>query len=215
MGSLKSLIETIVKQELDELAINMSQVQHLCLSDVGNGRLVLYSGEALKDYIKATTTGQKPNKNAHKEIVYGVIKGIPKRECGAIEVVISAAHHGYGPLMYDIIASTVHPNYIMSDRFSTSKEAQNVWKFIFNNRRGEYEIKPLSNEDCKQEETDVDFLNCKYKIINPLNTDKLEHNGNQAVDNIFEETGYNFAYTLDNLKSLSELLFNQTVKDEG
>lgn len=46
----------------------------------------------------------------------------------------TGADHGYGPMLYDIALSVIYPDYLMSDRGSVSKSAQNVWAYYFNNR---------------------------------------------------------------------------------
>ena len=56
------------------------------------------------------------------------------------EVVNSAAHKGWGPLLYDVAMELVSSKQyigaegITPDRMSVSYEARNVWKYYFNNR---------------------------------------------------------------------------------
>lgn len=47
---------------------------------------------------------------------------------------LAAAEQGHGPIMYDIAIAMAYPNYLCSDRISSSKEATAVWQYYFNKR---------------------------------------------------------------------------------
>jgi len=47
---------------------------------------------------------------------------------------LAAAEQGHGPIMYDIAIAMAYPNYLCSDRVSSTKEATAVWQYYFNKR---------------------------------------------------------------------------------
>jgi hypothetical protein len=73
---------------------------------------------------------------------------------------LAAAESGYGPMLYDIALSIVAPEYLMSDRNSVSKAAQNVWAYYFKNRA----------DVDKKLVYDAEMLN-KYGHVIPVNTE--------------------------------------------
>lgn len=46
----------------------------------------------------------------------------------------SAAESGWGPMMYEIALGMHYPEYVCSDRYAVSKQAQGVWDHYLNNR---------------------------------------------------------------------------------
>lgn len=62
------------------------------------------------------------------------------------EVKASAAEQGYGPTLYDIVMSYIAPKYLMADRKEVSDAARNVWRYMFDNRKAEYDVLAVPEE---------------------------------------------------------------------
>lgn len=217
-GNIQKFINEIVKQTLQELAVNLSkaEAQNLCLAQI-KGRLVLFDGNIFQEYIKAKYSQQKIDPNSYQSIIYGAIKANKVPECGYYEITLSVARSGFGPLMYDLMSSALYPNYIMSDRYSTSKEAQNIWNFLLNKRSGDsgdYEVKQITNTECHHQEFGHKHLDYVFKIKNPLDPSKLIDNANEIFDSLEDELSIPSHNVLDKLNSLAELMFASMVKDD-
>jgi len=86
------------------------------------------------------------------------------------EVKAAAAESGYGPTLYDIVMSYVAPKYLMADRKDVSDAARTVWKFMYDNRIGEYDtIKvPEENSWKTNDEKLIPYLNFGYRLKKKL-----------------------------------------------
>ena len=103
------------------------------------------------------------------QVIVGFIKAMPHSgECNdAMEVKMSAASKGYGPLMYDIVMSDGDGG-LLPDRVSTSDQAKKLWQF-YGSKRGDVKKVPLDNaDDPKTPEPDDDcpFVDDKSDVLN-------------------------------------------------
>lgn len=55
-------------------------------------------------------------------------------EKNVLNVDLSAAEKGWGPMLYDLALSLVYPKFLTSGRDSVSKDAENVWSYYLLNR---------------------------------------------------------------------------------
>lgn len=100
-----------------------------------------------------------------------------------------ASEKGYGFMLYNIVMSIVSPNYIITDRdSSTTQAAVNVLKKMAQNSNIEYEHLDKSDSDYlffKQESDEYNLLvNTKFRIKNPMNLSQLLENGKLFRQNI-------------------------------
>lgn len=103
------------------------------------------------------------------QVIVGFIKAMPHSgECNdAMEVKMSAASKGYGPLMYDIVMSDGDGG-LLPDRVKTSDQAKKLWQF-YSGKRGDVKKVPLDNaDDPKTPEPDDDcpFVDDKSDVLN-------------------------------------------------
>lgn len=86
------------------------------------------------------------------------------------EVKASAAEQGYGPTLYDIVMSYIAPKYLMADRKEVSDAARNVWRYMFDNRKAEYDVLAVPEEGKwkTSESEDIPFLNQAYRLKKKL-----------------------------------------------
>lgn len=113
---------------------------------------------------------------------YGEVQLAKSEEDGCLdawEVILSSAHKGYGPFLYDVAMELVGKNGIMSDRESTSSDARKVWDYYYN-KRSDVSKKPV-DYDCEvTQKTPMEELNYIYTKKNKNLTDQLKKN-NQLV----------------------------------
>jgi hypothetical protein len=85
---------------------------------------------------------------------------------GAAQIVNSAANQGYGPLMYDM--AMYRAGVIMSDRYSVSAQARNVWD-KYDRARGDVHKFPL--DDIRNPKTPPPDDDCilRHGSISPMN----------------------------------------------
>lgn len=133
---------------------------------------ILYDPKALAD------EAQKPGFLSMRfsrpidQIVLGFLKAMPHSgECNdALEVKMSAAAKGYGPLLYDIAMSDGDGG-LMPDRVSTSDQAKKLWQF-YGAKRGDVKKvafddaddpkTPEPDDDCPLVKDKDDVLNYSY-----------------------------------------------------
>lgn len=133
---------------------------------------VLYDPKALVDEASDDGFFSMRFNRSLDQIVLGFIKGEPREgDCNdAMEIKMSAASKGYGPLMYDIVMSDGTGG-IVPDRISTSGRAKNVWKH-YSSKRADVKKVPLDDyddpktpdpcDDCQIVKDDDDVLNYSY-----------------------------------------------------
>ena len=91
------------------------------------------------------------------------------RSCGDVwQVTLSAAEHGYGPLMYDIAMSGRR---VMPDRVDVSADAAALWRHY--ERRDDVGKEPLGR--CPRH-ADREWLNHSYQLDVPVQTGTLRRN---------------------------------------
>lgn len=83
----------------------------------------------------------------------------------------SAAIKGYGPLMYDIAFSFAGKEGLTPDRDSIRRSAKNIWFYIWQNRKSEFDITSLKDPygriDSRYEYDKEDYLDKRYVMISP------------------------------------------------
>lgn len=169
-GYVRFLIEAAISGE----AATQSGLA-LFRGPAGGGQVVyvLYDPGALAE--EAKDQDNLLNMNFERDldrIVLGFIKADPRSgDCNnAIEVKMSVASKGYGPLLYDIVMSDGEGG-VMPDRVSTSGKAKNVWQFYSTNRKDikkkmldDYDNPktPEPEDDCQVVDDKDDVLNYSY-----------------------------------------------------
>lgn len=92
------------------------------------------------------------------------------RSCGDVwQVTLSAAEHGYGPLMYDTAMSGRR---VMPDRVDVSIDAAALWRYYYE-RRDDVSKEPLGR--CPYH-ADREWLNYSYQLNIPVQTETLCRN---------------------------------------
>lgn len=136
-----------------------------------------------------------------KKLKINPVKGyiaalIHQGECNnSLEIRRSAAEHGLGPLMYDIV---MVDGSIIPDRMKTSSAAANVWNH-YATKRSDVTVQPLDDEDNPKTLPPVDdcafvkkdslgVLNYSYSGGTPVVRDSLLNNHEQFVSTL-EERG--------------------------
>lgn len=86
------------------------------------------------------------------------------------EVKAAAAEQGYGPTLYDIVMSYISPKYLMADRKEVSDAARKVWRFMYDNRKAEYDMLTVPEEGKwkTRDGEDIPFLNHAYRLKKKL-----------------------------------------------
>jgi hypothetical protein len=136
-----------------------------------SGRIiyVLYDPKALAEESKQPGFYSMRFSRPLDQIVVAFIKAMPHSgDCNdAMEVKMSAASKGYGPLMYDIVMSDGDGG-LMPDRVSTSGQAKKLWQF-YGSKRGDVKKVPFDNADdpkTPQEDDDCAFVDDKDDVLN-------------------------------------------------
>jgi len=149
------LNEQAIDEDIDEAAVGVAQARSeqlaIAITPSITGRIktvVLYRPRALLESVVNRT---EPGDRAQMEdlirdnnIIVGMVS-YHKYSKNIYEVQLAAADSGYGPLVYDLALSILYPNFLISDRGSVSKTAENVWKFYLNNRK-DVEKQPLISD---------------------------------------------------------------------
>lgn len=192
---LQSLITYLLKENIDEAAVSIDQAlnQNLALliqsPSPGTVRAILYD----KNFIEQNIAAFKKTKSKKYLLpaihAFIIVKPTTKTcaKNNLSEVTAVAAKKGYGPLIYDIILSYIHPMFLTSDRDNVEPAAFNVWNTYFHSRQ-DITILPLPPA-CKLPQ---DYLNLnppnplafKYKITNPLNIQPLINQHHQLQNNL-------------------------------
>lgn len=97
-----------------------------------------------------------PLSQALRAGLLGYLQVMPNQKCGegVWSVAYSAAEKGFGPLIYDIGLSMVHPGWVIPDRFSVSTDALKVWDRYLHGR-SDVEKEPLDLEACGLDWTQI------------------------------------------------------------
>jgi hypothetical protein len=188
MNLLEDIINSIIKEELevlDEAAKTLKDISSMALStsSVDNGKIfVLYDPTLVIDILKLGIEGNPDLTKATIAVCY-----IEKNPCGFWEVKNSAARKKYGPILYDIVMSEIHPAYLASDRKWTSSAARKIWNYLFTYRANEMKMFPIDSErkECmhsgkgisiysksdKENDPALDYI---FAIKNKIDTSKLK-----------------------------------------
>lgn len=130
---------------------------------------VLYDPKALAEESKLPGFYSMRLSRPLDQVILGFIKAMPHSgECNdAMEIKMSAASKGYGPLMYDIVMSDGDGG-LMPDRISTSDQAKKLWQF-YGSKRGDVKKVPFDDaDDPKTPEPDDDcpIVDDKSDVLN-------------------------------------------------
>jgi len=150
---LKTLLEHLLSEDVDEAAVAVAQAksENLALfvgDDEGCIAMVLYRPDILVEKVKSTVSKRKGNSpnwfsfddvealiDDDRGVIVGMIQFLYVPRYGpTYHVNLSAAEHGYGPLLYDLALSKIYPNFLMADRTSVSDSASSVWKYYMEKR---------------------------------------------------------------------------------
>lgn len=137
---------------------------------------MLYDPIMFSDVLKQGTVDARSAHNHDVKVklrdiaIKGVLfvkPGRPDHAWNAAIVAASAAEHGYGPLMYDIVMS--REGGLVPDRSSVRPSAKKVWQYYFDNR-SDVKAKPLDDIDDPKTKPKVDdaYLH-RGGTENPLN----------------------------------------------
>ena len=152
----------------NEVAVSFSEIgkSEMALKLIKNGEsilFILYRPSVLTKYFQTweSTDG----------LTVGMMHIVLSEDSNKIyEVKAAAAEQGYGPTLYDIVMSYVAPKYLMADRKEVSDAARNVWRYMFDNRKAEYDMLSVSEEDKwkTSEGEDIPFINQAYRLKKKL-----------------------------------------------
>lgn len=136
-----------------------------------SGRIlyILYDPKALAEEVQKPGFLSMRFSRPIDQIVLGFLKAMPHSgDCNdALEVKMSAAAKGYGPLLYDIAMSDGDGG-LMPDRVSTSDQAKKLWQF-YGSKRGDVKKVPFDNADdpkTPEEDDDCPFVDDKDDVLN-------------------------------------------------
>lgn len=216
---IETYISEIVNQQLKEKAVAVEQAPStLCLeimTDSYSSKFILFDEQGFFNYATNKLKNDSFKPGIYKEIVYGYIVVIKDSKCGYYSVSASAAKKGYGPLMYDIAMSHIHPHYLTSDRQSVSSKAQRVWDFMLNKRENDFDIQPIRTTDCKYGKfgPESEILDYKFRIKNKINIDNFLSNKTNLIEKL-KDNGINHAHSKYLLTQLGNMLFSSVVDSD-
>jgi hypothetical protein len=189
---IASIVSKVLKEELmlDEAAVQMGQLEssNIALYIPGNDAnktYILYDTEATK---KALQEEDEPK--YEEEPTSAFIVGYALTSffdlCGFWTMDMTAARKGYGPVLYEIVMSTVAPAFVTSDRKSVTTGARRVWQYFYNHRANEFDIKKIdptqTDEACAHDNSGpTQSLSLMFSLKNRLNTNKLQSKHQQFV----------------------------------
>jgi hypothetical protein len=189
---LESLVEEIVKSEIEEMAMQPAQAAEagvaLLESEDGEEFVLFDAGEAYKHVQQLATQGFTKSGNLITIIkpivdlirIVGAIGITEKPECKAFYVSYVVAEKGYGPMLYDIAMSKANDKGmgLMPDRGIVRPGARGVWKNYMYNRA---DVKKIGMEDQKcdikfraTDDKEETALNARYYLQNKPNIQALE-----------------------------------------
>ena len=121
----------ILLYDFEDLADNTRYVKSQIIKQYG------WRGE---DMFRSETSNLLVNSS-----IAGMIIKPSRYPCnGAHTVEVAVGWKGYGPTIYDL-AMSISPNGLIADRGDVSTKARGVWKYYFENKRPEIEIKLLDH----------------------------------------------------------------------
>lgn len=182
----------------------------------GRVMYILYDPKVLADEVKRPEFFSMRFSRPIDQIILGFIKAMPHSgDChDAMEVKMSAASKGYGPLMYDIVMSDGDGG-LMPDRVSTSGQAKKLWQF-YGDKRSDVKKKPFDDErDPKTPEKDDDcalvgddVLDAAYDGPGQSGTKSQLMQRHEEVAHQFEEHGLKKQALENVLMNMGDTLFD-------
>lgn len=152
----------------NEVAVPFSEIgkSEMALKLIKNGEsilFILYRPSVLTKYFQTweSTDG----------LTVGMMNVVLSEDSNKVyEVKAAAAEQGYGPTLYDIVMSYIAPKYLMADRKEVSDAARKVWRFMYDNRKAEYDMLAVPEEGKwkTSESEDIPFLNHAYRLKKKL-----------------------------------------------
>jgi hypothetical protein len=194
-SELKRFIVETLRDELQELAVDPTRANanELALASFKDGdaqQFVLYNPKM----VRTTYRMEKgyPIVIGFRSAVVGTIR--IKQNCNSWMVSSVAAEKGYGPLMYDIAFSFAGNSGMLPDRSLVSPHARKIWKYIFDKRRNEFQIKPVPTS-CKfadknklGKEPYLDFI---YVLNTPVQgLESLQQRNKAFLEELSSEMNY-------------------------
>lgn len=194
---LNSLITFLITENITEAAISIQEAQNQNLAlqidnpKKGFVRAILYDPTIVKQNLKSLKSNSRRNLFLDAIYAFIIVEPIKLQGCENIKntsaVQAVAAKKGYGPLIYDITLSSLHPIYLTSDRSSVSNDAFNIWNYYFFNRSHNVIAKPLPiNCTLPKQFQDLPLkqnpLAHKYQIAAPINFASLTDNHIQLLN---------------------------------
>lgn len=166
---LKEYIRALVVEAASSVGMAQQQGYALLIKNSGNStKFVLYDPSFYREFIASHEGDVSEVQNAPQGVraFFSAFPG-PSDSCeGAVEIGVSSAQKGFGPMMYDVVMSHFSPAPIMADRTSASAAARNIWRFY--GGRADVEKIPLNDNDCKTYDDD-DALNYAFRAKSPVN----------------------------------------------
>ena len=169
-----SLKEAMIEEDLDEVAKNLSNLSNeglgLFFSENDRGsmrRFVLVDLKALEEYILVKPQNNAAEINAaRRRMVVGTIKYF-QEDNDSWSIGTSAAERGYGPIMYEVAMSSIHPNWLGPDA-QVSESAQKVWyKFYQRSDIEHHRAEDRTKNWTPERLTDPLFQ--EYRMKSPIN----------------------------------------------
>lgn len=199
--NLDMLIEVAVEKELlGEVAKSEQE-----LSSNGYGLYIQRTGPKIVFIVYSTNLV----KDMQAAIVgYNEIHHSP--ECGNWKEKYVAGLRGYGPLLYDLAMSYIAPDSLRADTTYVSSKAQNVWNYMFNNRKDDFDITEIQGKMCKstvlQGKTKLPAVKYAYAIKNPIDFSALVNNHEKLVARFNSREGFEKRLYEEGLKFLNRHL---------
>jgi hypothetical protein len=154
-----------------------SLIKKLLRENITNGGLALIK---TKDYLVLF--------DLSNEKIIGVVT-YEKVGDGLFHVPAIASERGYGYLLYGIVMTLVYPNYIITDRdSSTSEAATSVLRKMYQDPNIEHQSLGEDDENYvifyKNDKENQMIKNTKFRIKNKLNLNQFESNANKVQGSI-------------------------------
>jgi hypothetical protein len=154
-----------------------SLIKKLLRENITNGGLALIK---TKDYLVLF--------DLNNENIIGVVT-YEKVDDGLFHVPAIASERGYGYFLYGIVMSLVYPNYIITDRdSSTSEAATSVLRKMYQDPNIERITLGVSDKNYvtfyKNTDEEQFIKNTKFRIKKPINLTHLKNNGDSIKDSI-------------------------------
>ena len=170
-NSLRRLIELLTEDAFNTTHAEVEGLGLFVYQDKSSLRLTLFRPDVLVSV------------NNTLNPVVGTIRLIDELSCKAWMMVNAAAEKGYGPLLFDLAMSHVHPRFVVADNVSVSPSALRVMSYMFLQRRNDFDIQKIKGATClpRNKEEAVQY---RYRIKSPLDPSRLLAAAQKAYDTL-------------------------------